>query len=219
MNYEDGVKVVSCKHASSTSSIVQSADIGRQFAIIKTGTKTTTSVNLPHGFGMKGYLEELFDTYKASGALTLKLPARKAITDHIVSCPEIFGKAMCPKTTKKGFIVNGMIDGETHTYPDIIKMLQTCKQEVKQDQVDLVFKHFSTLYSIMKEEGHITEEVYDRLGFDPDTNYTGDTVSKPDEISNEMRHRAKVLRYRLTTPIHALITASSSSPLTNNRPD
>ena len=23
----------------------------------------------------------------------------------------------------------------------------------------------------MKEEGHITEEVYDRLGFNPDTNY------------------------------------------------
>ena len=115
--------------------------------------------------------------------------------------------------------MNGMIDGKTHTYPDIIKMLQTCKQEVKQDQVDLVFKHFSTLYSIMKEEGHITEEVYDRLGFDPDTNYTGDTVSKPDEISNEMRHRAKVLRYRSTTPTHTLTTASISSPLTNHRPD
>ena len=105
MNYEDGIKVLACKHASSTSSIVQSADIGRQFAIIKTGTKTTTSVNLPHGFGMKGLLEELFDTYKASGILTLKLPARKAITDHTISCPEIFSKAMCPKTTKKASLL------------------------------------------------------------------------------------------------------------------
>ena len=142
MSKEDVLKVLACKHASSTSSIVQSADIGRQFAIIKTLTKTVTSVNLPHGFGMKGFLEDLFDTYNASSMLMLKLPARKAIIDHCVSCPEIFSKAMSPKTTKKGFIVNGMIDDKTHTYPDIIKILQTCKQEVKQDQVDLVFKHF-----------------------------------------------------------------------------
>ena len=125
MNMEDGIKVLACKYASSTSSIVQSADIGRQFAIVKTGTKTTTSVNLPHGFGMKGFLEDLFATHQASGVLTLKLTARKAIIDHIVSCPDIFSNAMSPKTTKKGFIKNGMIDDKTHIYPDINKMLQT----------------------------------------------------------------------------------------------
>ena len=101
---------------------------------------------------------------------------------------------MSLKTTKKGFIDNGMIYDKTHIYPDINKMLQTCKQEVTQDQVDLVFKHFPTLYAIMKAEGHIKEEVYDRIWFVIDTNYTNDIVQKPDEITNEMRHRAKILR-------------------------
>ena len=188
------MKVLACKHASSTSSIVQSADIGRQFAIVKAETKTTSAVNLPNGYGMKGNLECMFDEYKARGVLNLKLPARKAITDHIVSCPEIFGKAMAPKTTKKGCIVNGMIDEAVETYPDIYKMLNTCKQEVKKEQVDLFFTHFSELYSIMKKDGHITEGVYDRLGFMMDTNYAGKVVLKPDQISNEMRHRAKILR-------------------------
>ena len=194
MTKEDSMKVLACKHASSTSSIVQSADIGRQFEVVKVGTKNTTAVNLPHGYGIKGNIEYMFEEYKARGILSLKLPARKAITDHILACPEIFGKAMAPKTTKKGCIVNGMIDELTETYPDIYKMLNTCKQEVKKEQVDLFFTHFSELYSVMKQDGHITEDVYDRIGFMKDTNYSGTIVPKPDQISNEMRHRAKILR-------------------------
>ena len=46
----------------------------------------------------------------------------------------------------------------------------------------------------MKTDGHITEAVYDRLGFIQDTNYSGDIIIKPDAISNETRHRAKILR-------------------------
>ena len=68
------MNVLSCKYASSTSIIVQSADIGRQFNAVKTGTKITISVNLPRVFGMKRYLEVLFYTYKASGELTLNIP-------------------------------------------------------------------------------------------------------------------------------------------------
>ena len=82
---------------------------------------------------MKGFLEDFFATYQVSGVLILKLTAQKVIIDHSVSYPEIFSKAMCPKIIKKGFIINGMIDGKTHTYPGIIKTLQTCTQEVKQD--------------------------------------------------------------------------------------
>ena len=32
---------------------------------------------------------------------------------------------MNPKTTQKGHIENGMIDEITHTYPDIVKILNT----------------------------------------------------------------------------------------------
>ena len=173
------------------------ADIERQFNVIKVANKTTTSINLPTGFGLKGFLEDIFDTYKASGKLKLTLPARKAIIDHLVTCPEIYGKGMQPKTTTKGFIVNGMIDDITHTYPDIIQMLQTCKSKITQQQEDLVFEHFSQLYHTMKTHGHISEELYETLGFSADNNYDGCEVPKPDEISQEMRHRAKILSHSL----------------------
>ena len=101
---------------------------------------------------------------------------------------------MSPRTTRKGFIINGMIDENTNTYPDIHRMLQTCKGDVKQEVEDLIFTHFSELYHEMITKGHIAEEVYDRLSFPKDTDYSGKTVHKPDGITQEMRHRAKILR-------------------------
>ena len=104
------LKVIACKHASSTSAVQQMADIGRQFAIFKAACKTTTAINVPSGFGLKGEIEYELDCLSASGKLILKLPEKKAIIDHIVSCPEIYGKAMQPKTTKKSFVINRMMD-------------------------------------------------------------------------------------------------------------
>lgn len=154
---------------------------------------TTTATNLTHGFGLKSYLQDTFDNIKAISIIILKLPARKAITNHIVSCPEIFAKVTCPKTTKRRFIENGMIDKKIHMYPYIVKLLQTCKSEIKQGAEDLIFTHFSELYTIMKIDGHIKEEVYDHLRFKSDSNYAGDTIDKTDGITQEMRHRAKIL--------------------------
>jgi len=74
------------KQASSTSSVTQSADMERQFVIVKSESKSTSSINLPSGVGMKGLLEDTFDIYKARGELILKLPTRKAIIGHCVSC-------------------------------------------------------------------------------------------------------------------------------------
>ena len=91
-----------------------------------------------------------------------------------------------------------MEDEETHTYPDVHKMLKTCKlQDFKQEYENLLFDNFSELYQTIKNNSHIHEEVYDRLGFPPDTNYSGDEIEKPDVISQEMRHRAKILSHYL----------------------
>ena len=198
MRIDCELKVMACIHASSTSSIQQMADICRSFAIMKSESKKITAINVPSGYGLKGEIEYKLDQLQASGVLMLKLSARKAIIDHIASCPEVYGKALQTKTTKKGFVENGIEDEYTHTYPDVFKMLITCKLvDFKQEYENLLFQNFSELYQKMKSDGHIPEETYDRLGFPPDTNYDGATVEKPYCIRQEMRHRAKVLSHDL----------------------
>ena len=110
MNIDANLKVMACKHVSSTSFIQQMADIGCQFAVMKPESKKVAAINIPSGYGLKGQLEYDIDCLYASGTLMLNLPAQKSMIDHIVSFPEIYGKAVQPKTTKKGYVENGIED-------------------------------------------------------------------------------------------------------------
>ena len=73
MSIENELKVLAMNHTSSTSGVTQATDMGRQFTNVKEGIKRTTAENLPHGFGLKGYLKDIFDQKKACGELILKL--------------------------------------------------------------------------------------------------------------------------------------------------
>ena len=95
---------------------------------------------------------------------------------------------------KRDFIVNSTINEDTHTYSCIINILKTYKREFSKVQENLLFLHFSELYVITKLIGHITEEVYDRLGFMVDTSYENKKVDKPDNIRQEGCYKVKVLR-------------------------
>ena len=75
-------------------------------------------------------------------------------------------------------------------------MLKTCKlKDFKQEYENLLFDNFSESYQKMRKDGHIPEEMYKRMGVPPDMNYDGDEVDKPDKISQEMRHRARILSH------------------------
>ena len=178
MKKEEVLKILALKYASSTSAITQSADIGRQFAIVKTVSKSETSVNLPSGFGLKGILEDELVRLQANKTLILKTPKKNATIDHITSCPNTFSDAMKPRITKKGFIENGMLDKNVYTYPDIKKMIRTCKStEFLQEHEDMIFNNFSELYQEFKKKGLVSEETYNRIGFPKDKDYAGQEVS------------------------------------------
>ena len=97
MLLEDSLLLLSGKHASGTLTITQPADIEIQFAI----KNTVAAINLPSGFGLKGQIEDELNHHQATRILVLKLPARKAIVDHAVSCPKIKKKAMQKKNNQE----------------------------------------------------------------------------------------------------------------------
>ena len=55
----------------------------------------------------------------------------------------------------------------------------------------------------METDGYIKKEVYDAIGFPPDTNYAGKTAEKPDNTKQEMRHCAKILSHSLQYSLQA----------------
>ena len=94
MKIDANLKLMACKHTSSTSCIQKMADIGCQFAVMKSEIKKVTAINISSGYRLKGQLEYEINCLYVIGNLMLKLPSRKAMIEHIVSCPEIYVKAM-----------------------------------------------------------------------------------------------------------------------------
>ena len=122
--------------------------------------KTTTFKNLP-GVGLKfnftEKLKELFDT----GVLFLKTTAKKALIDHVVSAPDTMTRSMHVKNLFKGFQENGMRDSLTSHYPNLHKIIKTCKRELTKEEEDLIISTFPVLYKKMMDEGHIPEELFE----------------------------------------------------------
>ena len=193
---EEALKVISCKHAGSTTAVQQACDVCPAFKVIKTFCKNTTAQARPN-IGYKGLVVDIIRGLHTTGQLNLDLPIRKALIDHIVTAPDVFTTAMREKNLMKGFIENGMIDKNTLTYPDFKKLLQTCKlSDFKREYEDLIVNNFNELYELTNECGHIPEDVFNRLGFPKDTDYDGDTVERQAAISNEMQQRAKIISHK-----------------------
>ena len=197
LNKDEVLKVIANKHSSTTAATQQATDVCPCFKIVKAFCKNTTAEHLP-AFGYKSRVIEEIEKLISAVLLTIQLPIKKALVDHLVTAPEIFTRGMCRKKIIKGFVENGMIDSKKLFYPDVDSMVRTCKlKDLSQTNENLIFNNFSVLYKETKENGVISEETFDHLGFPQDTDLDGKEVIKTVTITNEMQQRAKIISSRL----------------------
>ena len=69
--------------------------------------------------------------------------------------------------------------------PDLHKMIGTCTRQVTKVEFDLIVKSFPVLLQEVYDHGRITEETFDRLGFQEDINMFGEEAPRVAEITNE----------------------------------
>ena len=159
MAIDEILKITNAKHAAGTTARTQAADVGPQFRNIKSFNNTTSFKHLP-AIGIKGniiaHLKELAD----EGILSLKSNTKKALIDHVCSCPDIMTRAFHMKNAKKGFLENGMSDAKTGYYPDIHKIIQTCTRKLSKEEEVLILSSFPVLYKTMMEEGYIPASLF-----------------------------------------------------------
>ena len=76
-----------------------------------------------------------------------------------------------------GGLENGMIDRNTKRYPDFNAMLATCKLDPSNKEYKLCIDSFPYPFKLYLENGHVDDEVYERLGFPIDRDVDGLEVS------------------------------------------
>jgi hypothetical protein len=77
------------------------------------------------------------------------------------------------------------VDEVSLEMPDLYKMIETCTREVTRDEFELIEKSFPVLLQEVYDHGRITEEIFDRLGFQQDINMFGEEAPSVAEITNE----------------------------------
>ena len=80
----------------------------------------------------------------------------------------MMSKAFSSEKVWASFIRNGTIDSKDYIWPDLFTMIQTKRGEIKESKVQLIIDSFPKLFPIMEKFGHISESMYDELGFPPD---------------------------------------------------
>ena len=86
-----------------------------------------TLVNFPSGLGLKVTIEYYLDSLNEKEKLKLKLTSKNLSYTMILPALTFMGNQFNKKTTKKGLMMHGMLDENTHTFLENFKILKTYK--------------------------------------------------------------------------------------------
>jgi hypothetical protein len=93
--------------------------------------------------------------------VNLKTDNKIALLYSIGQIGEIMICSASPRSIKKGFLCNGMIDRETETCPDMDRMFGTLTRPITQQKMDLLEMNFGKLFKVQMDRDHITDHKYD----------------------------------------------------------
>ena len=88
--------------------------------------KRISASNLPN-IGLKGQVCAILEELKEKSGLNIDVNQLKALKDHLSTISEKMTRSFSQNAIMAGFEANGMIDKKTHLYPDLFKIMQTCK--------------------------------------------------------------------------------------------
>lgn len=116
---------------------------------------------------MKKTISDLLRDYNQKGILNLRENKNSTLVDFVTCFPSILAKVATCKGIKTGFLANGMLDTKTETWPDFDAIMQTCKKRslLTKENIAIVTNNFKELYLHMVNEGHITDEAFEKFKF------------------------------------------------------
>ena len=188
--------IVANKQNAARSGTEQAADLTKTFKIMNLLQNKVTVSNIScDRHPMKRIINSAMKNLSSSNKLVLKPTKHNAIVDFISSVPEMTSKAVTRDNITHGFKENGMIDNKYLRYPDLNKILATCRRDPTIDEYNNCIEHFPFLYNMYSRDGHVSDDVFEELGFPMDSDRNNKAVHRTADINQENRQRAKCLTH------------------------
>ena len=184
--------ITAAKHHAAATGTVQPADRARTFSILKQDS-LTTRVRTSAERALMASANKAFDSIPGLSVKSTKLSQLA----HFTACyPGIMLKAAAPSTSISGFVSPGLLDRDTETTPSFKGMCNTLQRAWTVVEMATLRQNFAALLQLQYDQGHLKESDYDSFGFAVDRDSKGNFAPRPDAISSEHRHRAKVMGHQ-----------------------
>jgi hypothetical protein len=99
------------------------------------------------------------------------------------------------KNIQHGFTEAGMIDGNNLCFPVYDKIIATCRRHPSLEEYENIEKNMPTILNHSCDFGHISDDIYDKLGIMRDHGKMGREVMQDASISQESYQQTKCLTH------------------------
>jgi hypothetical protein len=134
----------------------------------------------------------------------LRLPSNKtrSLIDFISTLSAIATKVCTVKNIEHGFTEAGMLDGDNLCFPVYDKILATCRRNPSLAEYENIEKNMPTILRHSCEFGHVSDDIYDKLGIIRDHDKMGCEVTQDASISQESFQQTKCLTHEHQICLH-----------------
>ena len=204
--------ITACKQNPGRTGTEQPADLTLVFRIMKQLQLTFRLSDVPsERHPMKNIITKAFAQLRSEGRLCLKTNKSRALIDFISSLPEMTAKAITRNSILQGFLEAGYIDKLKLRYPDLNKIIVTCRRNPTEREYALCIEKFPTLLKMFLEKGYVEDSIFEEMGFPMDQDPEGNRVSRDAGIQQESRQRAKILTIKHQTELRASVQIAIES--------
>ncbi len=187
-------KVIANKQHASRSGVKQPADLARVFKLIKTLLPEHTVKNIPaERCPMKVLMIDAFKNKLDN--LCLPSNKTKSLIDFISTLSATATKVCTVKNIQHGFTEAGMLDGDNLRFSVYDKILATCRHNPSLAEYENIEKKMPTIIHHSCEFGHVSDDIYDKLGIIQDREKMGLEVMRDASISQESFQQTKCLTH------------------------
>ena len=146
--------IMACKQNPGRTGTEQPADLALVFCLMKQLQYTFSLSDVPsEKHPMKNIITKAFEKLRKEGRLCLKTNKSRALIDFISSLPEMTAKAITRNTILQDFLKPRYIDKLKLRYPDLNKIIGTCRQNPTEREYALCVEKFPTLLKIFWRRG------------------------------------------------------------------
>lgn len=199
LNFENGLKITTCKQSAARTGTEQAADGGKMFLICRGQIHT-----LPGGEDSNPQIYHLLhDIFhdlanpkcpNSTDIVILPNHKKKALLAGLSKLPTAMGAAFKPANVRKAFYGTGQIDATNKIMPSIEGLIGTYRGTIGGNHfLKKSTEIINTFYKEMYTTGMVSESTYESKGVEEDKDSRGNVVSRDFGISKENCQRAKIL--------------------------